>query len=422
MAGLEPEKTNEFLQAIGRAIDKKTSSTQAVEAVKSGSIGGDAPEKKVAKKKEDGAAGAPKKSKEKISTTQNHAKERKDKTNGANSSNKGVKDDRMKRVARQASNDSGNSKTKSRETKKLSERAGSKGSPKDEPASEPKHVRKSKSVDEDAEQKENIPLHNGDAVAVGAAVMKDDGVSSEKKQLIETTDPITIPGESLSNHNGHEPAANDKVVLEDRQKSASRPDDKPSTDVDLAPSEVVNSASSSKSKSKTTEDAPKSSTKSDNAGHLKHAKSIDVAPRKKQNFMKSSTIDESNVSRPTTALRGPSARPPSARPGAPRRRDRNVEIILHSEKALHTPTVEKNANNIVADLADDGENLVVIDNTNLQGDALPLDNNAAQLLLDNDKEQGHLVQQILETQTALSKTVNDVGDAKGDVCIVVTFE
>lgn len=36
VAGLEADKTNEFLQAIGKAIDRKISSTEAVAAVKNG--------------------------------------------------------------------------------------------------------------------------------------------------------------------------------------------------------------------------------------------------------------------------------------------------------------------------------------------------------------------------------------------------
>lgn len=75
---------------------------------------------------------------------------------------------------------------------------------------------------------------------------------------------------------------------------------------------------------------------------------------------------------------------------------------------------EKNppVNNFVADLADDGENLVVIDNTNLQGDMLPRETEN-QALLQNEREQGHLVQQILETQTVFSKAGND-GASRAD--------
>lgn len=40
VAGLEPELTNEFLQAIGKAIERKIDSKEAVEAVKNGVIPG----------------------------------------------------------------------------------------------------------------------------------------------------------------------------------------------------------------------------------------------------------------------------------------------------------------------------------------------------------------------------------------------
>lgn len=77
---------------------------------------------------------------------------------------------------------------------------------------------------------------------------------------------------------------------------------------------------------------------------------------------------------------------------------------------------EKNAtnSNFVADLADDGENLVVIDNTDIQGDALPIAAQETPTDVASEKEQGHLVQQILETQTTLSKAVNDGDESKRD--------
>lgn len=48
----------------------------------------------------------------------------------------------------------------------------------------------------------------------------------------------------------------------------------------------------------------------------------------RENSKESSSNQSSLVNRPRTSLRPPSARPPSARPGAPRRRDKNIEIIL----------------------------------------------------------------------------------------------
>lgn len=428
VAGLEPENTNEFLQAIGRAIDKKISSNYAVAAVKNGKADGEVKEKKVAKKNEGNGTGA-KKAKDNSSTTQNTTKDSKNKTNQSKSVTKEEKDAISKKVPRQASNDSDISRTKVKSTKKQSDDKGvakkvsSKGSPKEQKSQEPKNTVKSKKTEDKPKLREDNEKGN-------ASLLKENGLpllqtSNEDERdkndgsitVDETPAPVVLPVESSPAENGHESATIDKSELEieksaprqDGKQSEKQPDDEPVT------SNAANSASSNKhsAKSRPTEDAPsKMFTKSDSVGQLRTTKLAEAPARKKISYIKSSTIDESIPPRPTTALRAPSARPPSARPGAPRRRDRNVEIILHSEKTMQSAAAEKNAINTVADLTDDGENLVVIDNTNIQGDPLAASNEPT---VDNDKEQGHLVQQILETQTALSKTVNDGSDTKKDI-------
>uniref|UniRef100_A0A1I8MNN5 TRAF3-interacting protein 1 n=1 Tax=Musca domestica TaxID=7370 RepID=A0A1I8MNN5_MUSDO len=109
--------------------------------------------------------------------------------------------------------------------------------------------------------------------------------------------------------------------------------------------------------------------------------------------------------RPRTSLRPPSARPTSARPGAPRRRDRNIEIILQPNDQIKMSGIQVKLENF-GDLDDDGENLVIIENPDAihagelstNGDALKTD-----VDLDGMEQQGHLVQQILETQKELTQ-------------------
>lgn len=113
-----------------------------------------------------------------------------------------------------------------------------------------------------------------------------------------------------------------------------------------------------------------------------------------------------NVIRPRTSLRPPSVRPASARPGAPRRRDRNVDIVL----AAHTTADALSATAAAAqqmkmnsfDVDDDEDDnfiiiedptLVVVTNDNV---TTSMANDATELSA--EQQQGHLVRQILDTQ------------------------
>lgn len=108
------------------------------------------------------------------------------------------------------------------------------------------------------------------------------------------------------------------------------------------------------------------------------------------------TLDEDKSVEPRqSTLRPPSVRPPSARPGAPRRRDRNVEIIIDSNHLTKTTGVNVKLEPFT-DL-DDSEGFVIVSNNSASKDNTVY-NNAASI---TNSEQGHLVQQILETQRKL---------------------
>uniref|UniRef100_A0A1B0G6E6 TRAF3-interacting protein 1 n=1 Tax=Glossina morsitans morsitans TaxID=37546 RepID=A0A1B0G6E6_GLOMM len=124
-------------------------------------------------------------------------------------------------------------------------------------------------------------------------------------------------------------------------------------------------------------------------------------------------------SRPRTSLRPPSARPPSARPGAPRRRDKNIEIVLQPNDQIKLAGVNIKLETF-GDLDDDGENLVIIENPDTQAIAENLtdsyvekgNENAEQV--DEAAQQGHLVQQILETQKELVQETSAKGMEKNE--------
>lgn len=122
------------------------------------------------------------------------------------------------------------------------------------------------------------------------------------------------------------------------------------------------------------------------------------------------------VTKPGTALRSAALRPVSARPSAPRRRDRNIKQILHTENLIHESTDQSKSDkkNFLADF-DDGDNIIITDI--IQDNISTIDDVAPETIDNNtDGKQGHLVQQILETQTAILKA-----DAKNDVAPSVSL-
>ncbi|EDV48869.1 TRAF3-interacting protein 1 [Drosophila erecta] len=100
--------------------------------------------------------------------------------------------------------------------------------------------------------------------------------------------------------------------------------------------------------------------------------------------------------RPRTSLRPPSARPASARPGAPRRR--NVEIVLQPNDQIKMSGINVKLETF-GDLDDDGENLVIIEDSASHD---IVEGGGEEPALEGQLDaQGRLVQQILETQKEL---------------------
>lgn len=137
------------------------------------------------------------------------------------------------------------------------------------------------------------------------------------------------------------------------------------------------------------------------------------------------------VVRPRTSLRPPSVRPASARPGAPRRRERNVEVVLPPDEQQTTGSSSSNvgasggaADAFGVDLDDDADNLIVIeDAANVADEALMMMDHrmgdgadkammmqavdSVAITKDDAAAQGHLVQQILQTQKQFAKSESE---------------
>uniref|UniRef100_A0A1A9VGD6 TRAF3-interacting protein 1 N-terminal domain-containing protein n=1 Tax=Glossina austeni TaxID=7395 RepID=A0A1A9VGD6_GLOAU len=143
---------------------------------------------------------------------------------------------------------------------------------------------------------------------------------------------------------------------------------------------------------------------------------VNAEVKRETTFTRENSKDDS---KPRTSLRPPSARPPSARPGAPRRRDKNIEIVLQPNDQIKLAGVNIKLETF-GDLDDDGENLVVIENPDTQEIVQNLtdsyvekgNENAEQV--DEAAQQGHLVQQILETQKELVQETGAKGMDKNE--------
>lgn len=107
------------------------------------------------------------------------------------------------------------------------------------------------------------------------------------------------------------------------------------------------------------------------------------------------------VTRPRTSLRPPSVRPASARPGAPRKRDRNVEVVIQPEENVQLGDINVKVEQFKASKSledDDEENLIVIENINIQDTLLAVEARAEVVGTVDGRNQGQLVNQILESQ------------------------
>lgn len=117
-----------------------------------------------------------------------------------------------------------------------------------------------------------------------------------------------------------------------------------------------------------------------------------------------STDLKNNASR--TSLRPPSVRPASARPAAPRRRDKNIEIVLQPDETIKLGEINIKMETFSVD--DDGENLIIIEDPTIPSDdVLNSSKTSGDTYTADGEEQGHLVQTILETQKEFSNITNE---------------
>lgn len=241
--------------------------------------------------------------------------------------------------------------------------------------------------------------------------------SAKSARSIDKIDRIS-EGKKVIGENDADEVLNKKSEKVQMPKSSEEPENKnrsqeiAGTTVETVPSNSV--------PDKVTNDKPRSSksrrshSKRDTEQvppkpELKNSASVDkLAERSSLLESTTKSLDGTNgaSSKARPALRSAAARPISARPSAPRRRDRNVRQILHTENFIQDPNAQQNnksnKKNAIPEF-DDADNIVITET--IQDNISILDENAANtdVAADIDGKQGHLVQQILETQTAILK-------------------
>ncbi|XP_029167472.1 TRAF3-interacting protein 1 [Nylanderia fulva] len=375
ISGQEPTRTNELLQAIGKSLDKKVSSTEAIEHYK----------KSLEKKK----TGSKSKSTVKEETSRKPAPRQASQTR--KSSEKDKVSERKKRS-------SSTGKVTSSEVKNVDDR------PKEKARKENNKKESSKNI-EPIDIPPAEPIEN----KVPASAQKRRPSSSAKVKenaIISTTE--TMKEEQVQHRISSSKIRHSAQINGLQEKIANLPPEQ-SLNEDENKSETSNNKETKKS-----EISEENKERQQSAEKKEHTQmpTSELAGSPNETITETTVLQQSNV-RPKTSLRPPSARPISARPAAPRIRAK-TDFIVNEE--IQTPV--GNISVIVenADLKDDddAEDMVVMETKGTVGDNLE----NGDYKIDNQlmQEHGHLVAQILETQRELVNTDNvDVLPKKVDI-------
>ncbi|XP_034176946.2 intraflagellar transport 54 isoform X1 [Osmia lignaria lignaria] len=357
VSGQEPTKTNELLQAIGKALDKKISSKEAIERYKKSiSKGKSTSKSKLSARKEERSKDG---SHKKISTDKEKSTEQRKKVSSTNN---------IAEIERK--NESHESQTNT-EIKTQAE-------PSQNKVPSSAHKRKSSS----AKLKQKVSAVSS-SETITSQTNRDKKMEESKKLKESENQTKQIMQDENSKSQDQTPHMVDTVHSEFKftDNNENNKVDENTKPVEYKENEMRNN------------EAPlQSSGKSDH-----------IAPEVQKSQLEN--IDVSNLetnSRPKTSLRPPSSRPISARPAAPRIRGK-AELSINEEILTPMGTISVIVEN--ADTReDDAEDMVVMETKGSKGDSL--ENNIYKANDQLTQEHGHLVAQILETQKELVNNEN----------------
>lgn len=376
---MEAEKTNELFQAIAFALDNKLDSKEAVNQVKHGHQNGNEP-----------------KVKPKVGKTEKPLAAKPSKAPAPSRDRTPSKPEPKKAITSQRSIEK---KTTTKDkTVKDKERSTSKSRVAEK---ETTKVKKPSS-----KNKEAVPKVNGEVVTNGSIDSQNSipsipyQPSIEKKEEPLVEQPVAPKSPVIQEHkeikvNGetHHDSESEKEVQQEAPSIKPQPQDELAAIIDeeaeFRRKEKMSKKLSAKHRQKSVEDTQVVEPPD---GNVKQNQS-----EKAERFQ--SSFKRESLDRPRASLRPPSARPASSRPAAPRRRDKNVEIVLLPDEVMKVGDINIKMEAVTKELEDDGENLVIIEDSTIESDnfmneRLSIDKNE----VIDENEQGKLVQQILETE------------------------
>ncbi|XP_046592212.1 TRAF3-interacting protein 1 isoform X2 [Neodiprion lecontei] len=409
IAGHEPTRTNELLQAIGKALDKKISSAEAIEhyknsngrskgPVKSKLVAKDESKKPVSRQSSQSRKPVEKEKppidqkKKSTSTSKNAPKEvktraenRREKLHEQEKENKaknkgGDKKEKIVEIP------SAESKEEKRPSSVRRQRRSASVQPKEDPSS-PRTLDspKTKPALSDSTNSPTHKMTESSLRNTNSPIDKQVKSQQGNNQTEQPPDRISEPETRQSAEIRGKTSANDDGS---RRSSHSDGRTKRSAEKNSAPLEG--------------ESKPKSS--AGNKYTFEHPGSPPPKPAgPPDDSANTAIVPETTVVRSKTSLRPPSARPMSARPAAPRMRSK-TEFILNEDITTPMGTVNVIVENFDTKEEDDVDDMVVME-TGGSGDSLNIDG-LARTESQLSEEHGHLVAQILETQRELINTDN----------------
>lgn len=405
VAGLEADKTNELLQAIAFALDNKLDSTEAVNFVKNGAV--------IQSKSKTSKVDAKQKSQPKVNSKQPPSRDRTpakaepkkqqlitqrstDKKNGplptkTTTATTNVKEKSNKSTTKSNVNDTKKLKktsSKDGDSLKIEEKILTNGSHENHSLTPPRQNSHEKN-DENDQQVQIQPQIDA----------QDDGKENEEpkvngdvnhNEINQQQQPVTTA--VIENDKESEPIIVPATVQKPQDELAAIIDE----EAEYRRKEKSSKRLSSRHRQKSVENESQEK-------QVEAASDKQQLPQDEKIEKFKTTFKRESVERPRTSLRPPSARPASSRPAAPRRRDKNVEIVLQPEENLKLGNIQVKMENFSKELEDDGENLIIIEDPSASNDNTDflnerLSKNASSDSNEASPDHGHLVQQILETE------------------------
>ncbi|XP_012275655.1 TRAF3-interacting protein 1 [Orussus abietinus] len=393
ISGQEPTKTNELLQMIGKCLNKKINSTEAIEHYKKN---GDKKTRSTVKSKTSLKEQPIKKplSRQSSQTRKSSEKEKTEhKKRSSSTSNVPPKEIKTNNE---------NSKTKSRESSENDNEI-NKNQNVEIPPAEPVEERVSSS------RRKRVP---------STAKTKPEDVSSNisDSTISKTSSSPTHKVKRHSSESHHENKIKQQTLSDPPNESVISEDNE--TNVPLTTEKDAGDAKSNvsfkKESAKGSVEVEKASSRNKSARVSKSSNSsaakqfasdneptpVDLTKVSKET--QEASVPETIINIPRTSLRPPSARPMSARPAAPRTRTKSDFILTED-----SPTPMGPVNVILEsfDQKDDDADDMVVMEIGGNGDSLGVDT-TSKMQKELTQEHGHLVAQILETQKELVNTDN----------------